>query len=262
MQRSHSLSDGAEPEAKRMQSLGRGLAVLSLLVRAAGPLTATEIGQRCGMHQTTASRILRDLVDAGYVRKASYREFAPDFGLLALGLAAGEHLPLTQRPKLAMERAATMCSGLSVSLCMLWRGQLLYFDQATHGHDTRLFSGSDYPLHLSSPGLLFLLDMPDVAALELLAASREKFGWDQPTGAVPPTPSEVLRAGRRSLRHHTLVLSEWASIGHISAAIRMHDHDGHPLALAISGPADILTAEGVRLKLHEVKRLVEDTLEG
>lgn len=260
MHPAHSPGGIGESDRKRMQSLGRGLAVLSLLVRADGPLTATEVGQRCGVHQTTASRILRDLVDSGYVRKVSYREFAPDFGLLALGLAAAEHLPLTQRPKLAMERAATMCNGLSVSLCMLWRRQLLYFDQATHGQDTRLFSGRDYPLHLSSPGLLFLLEMPDTAALELLHGSREKFGWGQPTAAVPPTPSEVLRASRKSLREGTLVLSEWASTGHISAAIRLNDHDGHPLALAISGPADILTNEGVRLKLFEIRRLVEGTL--
>ncbi|MFC7619400.1 IclR family transcriptional regulator [Microlunatus sp. GCM10028923] len=241
----------------RMQSLGRGLAVLDQLVRASGPLTATEVGHRCGVHQTTASRILRDLVAAGYARKLGYREFAPDYGLLALGLRAGEHLPITLRPKLAMERAAAMCSGLSVSLCMLWRRQLLYFDQATHGQDTRLFSGRDFPLHLSSPGLLFLLELPQRSALELLAGSRAKFGWDQPTAAVPSTPSELLRVARRSLRQQTLVLPQWAAIGHVTAATRLRDHEGHPLALAISGPSDVLTSEGVRLKLHQARRLVE-----
>lgn len=248
------------PTSPRMQSLGRGLAVLDQLVHADHALTATELARRCGMHQTTASRILADLIVVGYVRKVSYREFAPDFGLLALGVESIRHFSLLAKPRLAMERAAAICSGLSVSLCMLWREKLLYFDRAAYGFDTQVFSGDDYPLHLSSPGLLFMIELPERQAIRQLAESRRKLGWSQPTAAIPPTEKDLLRAARRQYRHDTLVLAEWAGTGHISAAVRLSDHDGHPLAVAISGPSDILTTETIRLRLHEIRRLVEDAL--
>src|SRR4051812_11538723 len=85
------------------------------------------------MHQTTASRILADLVRAGYVRRVSYQQFAPDYGLLALGVEAARHFPVLTRPRLSMEHAARMCAGLTLSLTMYWRDQLLYFDQAAGG---------------------------------------------------------------------------------------------------------------------------------
>lgn len=243
-----------------MQSLGRGIAVLDALVRADGPLSATEIGRRCGIHQSTVSRVLTDLVAVGWARKVSYREFAPDFGLLSLGVAATAHFDLLARPRLAMERCAAMCSGLQVSLCMLWRGKLLYFDQTSRGFETRLFEGADYPVHLSSPGMLFMLEMPPATALRLLAESRRRWGWNRPTEAVAATEAEVLAATRVLLRNETLVLREWAGVGHVTAAIRLADHQRHPLALAISGASDVLTAESLRVRLHECRRLVEHSL--
>jgi len=243
-----------------MQSLGRGIAVLDALVRAEGPLSATEIGRRCEIHQTTVSRILTDLIAVGYARKVSYREFAPDFGLLSLSVEATTHFDLLARPRLAMERCAALCNGLQVSLCMLWRQQLLYFDQTSRGFETRLFEGADYPVHLSSPGMLFMLEMPPATALRLLAESRRKWGWSRPTEAVASTEPEVLAATRGALRNETLVLNEWAGLGHVTAAIRLADHQGHPLALAISGPNDVLSIESLRVRLHECRRLVEKAL--
>ncbi|GAB3536797.1 hypothetical protein GCM10027403_18720 [Arthrobacter tecti] len=244
----------------RMQSLGRGLAVLSQLVQAEGPLTSTEIANKCGMHQTTASRILADLIASGFVRKIGYREFAPDYGLLVLGLEAARHFPVLSRPRLAMERAAGMCAGLTVSLCMLWRGRLLYFDQAERGLETQIFHGSGYALHLSSPGLLFMLDLPHEQALAALNASRSQHGWQQPTSEVASTPAGVLHAARALHRDDSLVLSGWAAPGHVSAAIRLADHEGTPLALAVAGAGDIMTPESLRRRLHEIRRLVERSL--
>ena len=245
-----------------MQSLGRGLAVLDQLVHAPGPLTATEIARRCGMHQTTASRILADLVATGYARKVSYREFAPDYGLLTLGLDASRHFAVLTRPRLAMERVARMSGGLTVSLCMLWRDKLLYFVQTAPGLETQLFQGRDYPLQLSSPGLLFMLALPEDQAVRHLTESRAKFGWSQPTAEIPPTESALLRAARRHYRHDSLVLPGWAGHGHITGAIRLTDLEGHPLALAVSGASDVMSLETVRLRLQEMRRVVEDALPG
>lgn len=243
-----------------MQSLGRGLAVLSYIVSATGPVTATQVASHVGMHQTTASRILADLVRAGYVRRVAYREFAPDFGLLLLGLESTRHFDMLARSRPAMERAAAMCSGLTVSLCLWWHDRLLYVSQASRGMDTQIFRGGDYPLHLSSPGLLFMLDRPPVQAVAALKESARKFGWDQPTAEVAATPEGVLQAARRHRRQDTLVLAGWAGPAHLSAAIRLADHEGVPLALTISGASDVMTAETIRLRLKEIRRVVEPAI--
>lgn len=238
------------------QSLSRGLRVLTTLVHADGPLTATEIAHRCHCHQTTASRILAALIEAGYVRKVSYREFAPDFGLLALGIEATGHFDLISLPRPALDRCAEICAPMMVSLCLMWRGQLLYFDQSTRGFDTRVFQGKDYPIHLSSPGLLFMTEMSRTEALQMLRASRHKFGWPRTTASVPETETATLNHALRLVRNDTLVLKEWAEPGHITAAARLPDHHGHPLALAIAGPADIFSVETLRMRLLACRSLV------
>lgn len=246
--------------ALRIRSLGHGLAVLQALVSGRGPLTATEVAGRCGIHQTTASRILADLITAGYARKISYREFAPDFGILNLGIESVRHFDVLTRPRDAMERAARMCPGLGVSLCMLWRDKLLYFDQAVHGLDTNVFKGSDYPLHLSSPGLLFLLGLPEGEAIDKLAISRAKFGWARPNPVVPGSEAGVLAAARKRQVGDTLVLTRWAFPQHVSAAINIRYGGEHPLALAIAGASDVMSTGTLRMRLREIRRVVEPTL--
>lgn len=243
-----------------LRSLGRGLAVLQQLASADGPLSATEIAQRCGMHQTSASRILADLVTAGYARRISSREYSPDIGLLALGLEASRHFPLLTRPRWAMEHAARLCAGLTLSLCTRWRGRLIYFDQTTPGSETRMFSSDDYPLHLSSPGLLFVLELPETQAIAALEASRATFGWSQPTSSVPPSAAGLLAAARRQRQHGSLVLARWAGPDHISAAVRLPDQDGSPLALAVAGSISLVSESSIRLRLQEARRVVESTL--
>jgi DNA-binding IclR family transcriptional regulator len=244
----------------RSRSLGHGLAVLQCLVAADHPLTATEVAGRCGVHQTTASRILADLISIGYVRRVAYREFAPDFGLLSLGLDAARHFDVLNKPRAAMERAARMCPGLGVSLCMLWRDKLLYFDQAAHGLDTNVFEGADWPLHLSSPGLLFMLDLPRPEALDRLRASRAKFGWSRPTDNVPADEETVLDTAAQLRRGGTLILTEWAFPQHVSAAIRLDSPGEHPLALALAGAVDVLSTEAIRSRLGSLRAVVEPTL--
>jgi DNA-binding IclR family transcriptional regulator len=262
MRSMHSLGgmDGDHLERPRNRALGHGLAVLQCLVAAEHPLTATEVAHRCGVHQTTASRILADLIAAGYARRVAYREFAPDFGLLTLGLEAARHFHVLTRPRAAMERAARMCPGLGVSLCMLWRDKLLYFDQAAHGLDTNLFEGSDYPLHLSSPGLLFMLELPRAEAAERLRASRAKFGWATPTPKVTASEEKVLTAAAKLRRTDTLVLPGWAGPNHVSGAIRLRVGDDHPLALALAGAVDVMSTESLRMRLREIRAVVEPAL--
>ncbi|MGD7706916.1 helix-turn-helix domain-containing protein [Microlunatus sp. Y2014] len=252
------MTSDADPP--RLQSLGRGLQALSLLVHADRALSASEVGRRLGVHQTTASRILADLVTLGYAHRVGPHAFGPDFGLLALGLESSKHFALLARPRAAMEWAGRRCPGLTVSLCLWWRDELLYFDQTVDGLDTQLFSGRGYPMHLSSPGLLFLLQLPEAAAMSALATSRERFGWARPTPAVPASEADLLAAARRRLQLDTLVLPDWQNEGHTTGAVVLGAYRGHSLALTLAGPGDVMTTGSLRRRLHEIRGPVADTL--
>lgn len=95
------MPDPAEPQPEAATApttaLAKGVTVLQLLVEADGPLSASEIARRVGLHQSSVSRILSTLSAAGYVRKTGYRSFAPDFGVLSLGAAAVDKFGLAHK---------------------------------------------------------------------------------------------------------------------------------------------------------------------
>jgi DNA-binding IclR family transcriptional regulator len=240
------------------QALARGLRVLRVLVERGEPVTGTDIARHLGLHQSSVSRILATLTDLGYARKSA-KGFAPDFGVLSLATATSQ-FPLVQRPRAAMKEIAASCGGFSPSLGMLWRGQMIYFLRTTEHLETIDFWWSDYPLHLSAPGLRLLLDLPRDQALEILQASRKRFGWGGEPGTVPPTEEGVLDLASRNLAHDVLVLDGWLRTGHVGAAIPVETGTEQPVALALSGPSDAVDLATLRLWLHNGRRMVEVAL--
>ena len=256
MQDDPRAATGAAPT----KTLMRGLEILQVLVEADAPISATEVALRVGVHQSSASRILATLADAGYVRKAGYRSFEPDYGVLGIGASASSRFALARKPRTAMLRASERCEGFDVTLCVLWRGQTIYFLRTHKGIEPILFSGTGFPLHLSAPGLRFLVEMPDAEALELLRASRNRYGWARSTDKVPETEEEVLARARSSFEHDCVVLDGWVERNHLSAAISVRTDEPHPVALALTGSAPEASPDRVRLWLHDFRRDVEAQL--
>jgi len=221
-------------------------------------VTGTEIARQLGLHQSSVSRILATLSDLGYVRK-SPKGFAPDFGVLSLATATSQ-FPLVQKPRAAMRELAANCRGFSPSLGMLWRGQMIYFLRTTENLDTIDFWWSDYPIHLSAPGLRLLLDLPRDEALEILRESRRRFGWGGEPNVVPRTEEGVLDLAAKNLAHDVVVLDGWLREGHVGAAIPVETEEDQRVALALSGPSDVVDISTLRLWLHNGRRMVEAAL--
>lgn len=253
----HSTSDPALGQTK---ALTHGLEILRLLVEANVPLTATEIAKKVGLHQSSVSRILKTLAVAGYVRKPDYHSFAVDFGVLTLGGNAIRNFAIANKPKAALAELAERSHGLLVSLAALWRGQVIYFLRMQKGHEPVVFSAGGFPLHLSSPALRLMLEMPHADAVELLASSRKRYGWDRPSEKVPATADALLRCARGMLRHEGLILDAWQGPERLSAAIPVEVPGAAPAALAISGPRDAASHETILLLLQEGRRAVEAAL--
>lgn len=238
-------------------ALSNGLAVLQMLVDATGPLTATEIARRMGMHQSSISRILATLADAGFAQRVP-QGFSPDFGVLSLSVASLNKYDLAQRPRAALADAARECPGYTFALSVLWRGRTIYFLRTLHGQETRVFDAdARWPLHLSAPGLRLLLQLPEDEALALLVTSRERLGWDTPGPAAPLSPEQALASARASDEHGCVILDDWQAAGRRTSAIALDLPGYPPVALSMAGPTELRDPAEVRLILHSVRRDVE-----
>lgn len=243
--------------AENASALARGLHVLRLLVDEGSPMTATEMARRIGVHQSSVSRILATLTQVGYVRKTPDRRFAPDFGVLSLA-SATTWFPLIRKPRAAMEAIAGAHPGIEVTLCMLWRGEMVYFLRTRHQVGAIDF-GMGFPVHLSAPGVRMLIDLPEDQALDVLRQSRSRYGWPG-TDVVPETEEEVLEWARAHVEHDVLVLPEWGFKGNVGAAIPIKTDEDHPVALALTGDVDTTDPATLRLWLHDARRIVESAL--
>jgi DNA-binding IclR family transcriptional regulator len=242
------------------RALVRGLEILRLLVEAGVPMSPTELADRVGIHQSSASRILATLVEEGYVRRVSGRRFEPDFGVLTLA-AAVTNLPLVRRPRDAVEAAAAQTPGALISLSVLWRGQIIYILRTEHGMETVEFWRAGFPLHQSAPAMRMLLSLPEEEAMTWLRASRARFGWVRNSEATPVDEADALRQARDLLDHDILILDGWHEPGRVGSATLIDDKADYPVALSLSATRELASDDKIRLWLLEIRRSVEKSLD-
>ncbi|WP_168207449.1 helix-turn-helix domain-containing protein [Microlunatus elymi] len=244
------------PGAANSQALARGLHILRMLVDEGESMTATEIGRRIGLHQSSASRILATLSEAGYVRKNEAGRFVADYGVLALASATTK-LPLMQRPRPALEEFLSEHPTLTVSICMLFRDEMIYLLRAHKDRDPLVYWSGGFPLNISSPGLRLVVDLDDDDAIAILKVSRQRFGWGGRPEVVPATEEGVLAKARSLVDDDVLILSEWFHQGHIGGAIPLDTPEPHPVALAIVDERAEISPEKLTVLLHQARRVVE-----
>jgi IclR family pca regulon transcriptional regulator len=241
------------------KALTRGLEILRLLVESE-PMTSTEVAARLGLHQSSASRILKTLSAAGYVRKPTYQSFTVDYGVLTLGGRAVRNFQLMTRPRAVLVAMAEENPDFLVTLSTLWQNELIYLVRAQRGQEVVSGHAGSYPLHLSTVALRLLLDRPEKEAVATLSASKRRYGWERPSELVPETPAECIKAARKFLRHDCLALVDWQGKGLIGASIPI-TAKGEPVsALALSGKLGSHSVDSVLLKLQDGRRAIEAAL--
>lgn len=251
------MANDADRADSRNQGVERALDALGLLVRAGKPLTGTEIGEALGVHQTSASRLMRTLVASGYARAASGGGFEPDLRVFAMGADAIEAFPLVSELREPMNAIAQEHPDCEVTLATVVNGRPLYFLRSIAGQRIS-FSTRRYPLHLSTASLRVLLELPEQTMLDALRASGDELGWERPTTDVPATPEGVLEAAKQNLRGDALVISSWLGPKHISGAISIDTDEAAPFVLAIISDLDHTSESELRLHLAEGRRRLEN----
>jgi hypothetical protein len=137
----------------------------------------------------------------------------------------------------------------------------IYFLRSISGQRPVPFEGAAYPLHLSTPGMRFIAELPAETALSLLQRSRDRFGWPRSVASVPRDESDAVATASSLVRHDCIVGSGWGGPSLVSAAILLRPYKANLLALTLNGPREAATDDELRLLLHEFRRHVEKTLD-
>jgi len=198
-----------------IQSLERGLQVLRLLA-ARGALTSSAIAEELGIHQSSASRLLKSLRLAGLVRKPSFRSFSVGYGVLHLAGIAMESFPIIPASvKVCVGlRAKTGCGAAAGTL---WEDRIVYFARVVFDPNAApvLVERSDFPIKKSALGLLLLH-----------RRCREKRGDE---GALSKQLFDTIT---KSLKEHGILYVENIHTNRFAAAVEFQCDD-LPSALVI-----------------------------
>jgi len=237
----------AEP-ARTIQSLDRGLRLLTVIAESPHPLSRSEAARFAGLNPSTAFRLLATLEAHGLIERVpgggGYRR-----GVATLLLASGgieESIRRHARPLLEVLRDAT---GESSVVSAVGATTFAPIEQADGVHALSVrWIGRRYPLHCTSPGKLVLAAMGEAELAAFLS---------RPLEALTPrtlTDPAALRAELDDVRSTGIATSigdhELGVIG-ISAAAR--DGAGRPVAIvSVTGP-DVRLTEA---RLGEIAPLV------
>lgn len=140
----------------------KGLAVLEAVVRAARPVTLTELMQATGLPKPSLHRTLALFEDAGYVqREPAGRAYAigPRLSSLALDILRNDAVASLRR---AILRQLVEDVGETCNLAVLRRAEVVYLDRVEADWPLRLHlpAGGTVPPHCSASGKLLLASLP------------------------------------------------------------------------------------------------------
>ena len=148
-----------------VQSLHRALDVLEVLAARGGQLAIGEIATGAGLPVPTTHRLLRTLVERGYVHQSPDRRYALGARLVPLGTLAGSLVGVDAEAVLSRLVDAL---GETANLAMLSGSRAQYVAQVPGRHTMRMFTevGRLVDLHSTGVGKALLARLDDARALD------------------------------------------------------------------------------------------------
>jgi IclR family acetate operon transcriptional repressor len=161
---------GDEPEARSksaVRSLERAFELLEHLADAGGRLALTELAETSGLPMPTIYRLMRTLVNRGYVRQEPSKRYALGPRLIHLGETAERLLGSWARPSLAQLVDEV---GETANMAVLEGDEVVYVAQVPSRHSMRMFTevGRRVNPHCTGVGKALLAQLPDTAASDII----------------------------------------------------------------------------------------------
>ena len=227
----------ADRQPGGVQSVDRAFELLEVLAEAGGELALSEIAASSALPLPTIHRLVRTLVNRGYVRQLPSRRYALGPRLINLGERASGMLGDWARPWLTDLVEAL---GETTNLSMIDGNRATYVAQVPSRHSMRMFTevGRRVYLHCTGVGKALLAQRGDDEVLELL----HRAGMPAQTAHTIVDPDTLL-AQIRQIRQVGYALDDGEQeIGVRCVAVPVL---GGPssYAISVSGPTARMTTE-------------------
>ena len=237
--------------AEAVRSLERAFELLEHLADAGGEMALSELTEVSGLPMPTIYRLMRTLVNRGYVRQEPSKRYALGPRLIRLGESAGRLLGSWARPALARLVDEV---GETANMAVLEGDEAVYVAQVPSRHSMRMFTevGRRVQPHCTGVGKALLAQLPEARVREIL----ERTGMRAQTPNTLTDPEALLAELERIKEQGYAVDDEEQEIGVRCVAVPLR---GAPAltALSVSGPSARMTAETVR-EVVPVMREVAD----
>ena len=228
----------AKTEPKNpIQVIGRMTRLLEVLARHAQPVALKTLAESCGLHPSTAHRILGALVSDRLVERADPGSYRLGIRLLELGNLVKAQISVREHA-LPYMRALHAATGEAVNLSVRRDDEIVYVERTSSDRShMRVVNiiGARAPLHITAVGKLFLLeDGP-----EGLRTYSQRTHLPQFTRNTITSAGALERELERIRRSGYAVDNEEAEIGVRCIGAGVRDDSGVLVAgLSVSAPAE------------------------
>jgi IclR family transcriptional regulator, acetate operon repressor len=224
------------PGVSGVQAVHRTFDVLEALASRGGRLPVAEVAAVTGLPMATAHRLLRTLVERGYLRQLADRSYALGFRLVPLGAVANV---LAGSDVEAVLRRLVDELGETANVAVLVGGQAEYVAQVPSRHAMRMFTeiGRRVDLHATGVGkaLLARLGAGEVAGIV------RRHGLPGHTEHTITTEAGLLAELDRIRTQGFAVDDEEQEIGVRCVAVAIEADALGGMAVSVSGPTARMT---------------------
>jgi IclR family transcriptional regulator, acetate operon repressor len=228
---------GTKSRTGSVQSIERAFALLEMMADAGGMMALSQLATASGLPLPTIHRLVRTLVDLGYVRQEPSRQYVLGPKLIRLGETSSQMLSIWARPHLAR---LVDEFGESANLAMLDGDQIVYLAQVQSRHSMRMFTevGRRVLPHCTAVGKAILSRLPEPEVRELL----HRTGMPKHTATTITDPDEFAAQLRQAETSGYATDEGEQEQGVRCVAVPVPDAPSR-LALSISGPAGRMTED-------------------
>lgn len=226
---SRPVEEEAVAASSDVPALRRGLAVLSMLSKKAGPVSAAAVARELGLPRSTTYHLLAELAAAGFVTHLpEERRYGLGIVAFELGSAYLRHEPL-ERLAAPLLRLLVDRIGHNAHLGVLHGNETLYLIKERPARPETLVTdvGVRLPGQLTASGRAILAHLPAAHVRALFPGAS---AFVDRTGRGPRSLAELRRTLAADRRLGWAVENSNVTEGFASVALPVFDHGGRPLA--------------------------------
>lgn len=234
------MADGAEPAEGKprsgsVQSIQRAFQLLETMADNGGTMGLSQLASESGLPLPTIHRLVRTLVDLGYLRQDLSRRYVLGPRLIRLGESSSTMLSRWAQPHLSQLVDEL---GETANLAMLDGDQIVYVAQAPSRHSMRMFTevGRRVMPHCTAVGKALMATLPRETVQDIL----RRTGMPRQTEHTITDPDVFAEQLAWSAEHGYAIDDGEQEVGVRCVAVAVPDAPTK-LAMSISGPAPRMT---------------------